>query len=117
MSNDRTTWRAEIMERLTENGETWADVVGMTLTDQDLDREFSAGWGSCEGVPFTLWTHRRVYFPTVYDGAEEVRSVPRDPCDEMTRHCGGGSDYVARDEHGDWLEGEDGELVRPGVER
>jgi hypothetical protein len=71
-------------------GETWDDVVSSTLTIEDLDREFDDDFGSKEGVPFTVWTRGRVYFPAVYDGAEWVESVPRDPCEEKTEHVGGG---------------------------
>lgn len=117
MSKSTTTWRREITERMEQNGETWADLVACTLADADLDREFHDDFGACEGRPFTLWTKRRVYFPVVYDGAEWVRSVPRDPCGEMTRHVGGGGSYAERDAEGYYLEGDDGECVTPGVER
>jgi hypothetical protein len=113
----KTTWRREITERMEENGETWTDVVATTLTVLDMDREFYDDFGACEGRPFTLWTRRRVYFPVCYDGAEWVRSVPRDPCDEMTRHAGGGGGYTARDANGEYLEDEHGEPLEPGVER
>ena len=56
--------------------------------DEFLDREFYAGFGGPEGQPFTLWTHKRVYFAALYDGAEWVASVPRDPCGEVTKHVG-----------------------------
>lgn len=112
-----TTWRRQISERLESNGEQWADVVACTLSAADLDRPFHDDYGACEGRPFTLWTRTRVYFPVCYDGAEWVRSVPRDPCDEMTRHVGGGGDYAERDADGDYLEDENGECIKPGVER
>jgi len=51
---------------------------------------FYPGYGRPEGIPFTLWTHKRVYFPVQYDGSEWVTSVPRDPCEEVTSHVGGG---------------------------
>lgn len=81
------TWR-ELLEEARE----WigdGDFIAITPPDLDLDREFDSGWGLAEGKPFTAWTERRVYFPSVYDGAEAVESVPRDPCDEITCHIGG----------------------------
>jgi hypothetical protein len=84
-----TTWKSLIIEAMQEQGETWEDVVGTTLTPEERDKEFYCGFGGSEGCPFTLWTTKRVYFPVVYDGAEWVASVPRSPCDEKTRHVGG----------------------------
>jgi hypothetical protein len=62
----------------------WRIAPGHTFED-----EFYAGYGSSRGAPFTLWTMARVYFPVTYDGKESVKSVPRDPCDELTDHVGG----------------------------
>ena len=55
-----------------------------------LDVAFDAGYGSSHGPQFTAWTADRVYFPVVYDGAEWVGSVPRNPCGQATEHVGGG---------------------------
>jgi hypothetical protein len=85
-----TTWRKEISDALETNGETWADVESITLTQADLDIEFDAGYGIIEGAPFTLWTARRVYFPDCYDGSEQVSSVSRHPDGKATYHIGGG---------------------------
>ena len=52
----------------------------------EMGRQFCPGFGAEEGCWFTVWTKDRVYFPTSYDGAEWVESVPRDPCGEATRH-------------------------------
>ena len=70
-------------------GELWDDVIAHAPKDLDFDREFYDGWKK-EGVPFTVWTLRRVYFPVVYDGRESVGSAPRFPCDEPTDHVGDG---------------------------
>lgn len=86
---DTTTWRIEIEVALKRNEETWADVVGSTLTADEMSVQFNTGYGNSEGAPFTLWTHNRVYFPAVYNGDEWVESVPRHPCDEETVHVGG----------------------------
>ena len=85
-----TTWRDEIEAEMAKRGETWATVCGCTLDDAGLDAEFDHGLGGVEGVPFTVWTERRVYFPACYDGGEWVASVPRHPCGEATEHIGGG---------------------------
>ncbi len=84
-----TTWRRELNQALNNKDDTWADVVALTLSDEELDAEFYPGYGSTEGTPFTLWTHNRVYFPWAYDGLEGVASVPRNPCDEKTKHVEG----------------------------
>ncbi|MFX1724974.1 hypothetical protein [Stenotrophomonas sp. AS1] len=84
-----STWRELILEHMKEVGESPVDVVGCTLTEAELDIDFSRGYGGSEGKAFTLWTERRVYFPAVYDGAEWVGSAPRNPCDEATEHQGG----------------------------
>ena len=91
-----TTWRKLILGQMAgvnrrkpayaEAPESFDEVVAIAPPDLDLDREFDGGFGSVDGKPFTLWTRRRVYFPTEYDGAEDVQSVPRDPCDEVTVH-------------------------------
>jgi hypothetical protein len=100
----KATWREKIGHALKGNGETFDDVVAMVArvnqerfdgddhpffnVDGDgwLDLEFDDGYGGAEGCFFTVWTVARVYFPTEYDGAEEVNSVPRNPCDEATPH-------------------------------
>jgi hypothetical protein len=55
-----------------------------------LDYEFDDGYGGTEGPYFTMWTKDRVYFPSCYDGAEWISSVPRNPAGESTEHIGGG---------------------------
>lgn len=83
-----TTWRKLLSEALEEQGESWSDVVSMTLTGAQLDKEFYDGYGGAEGDPFTVWTVKRVYFPTEYDGSESVASVSRDPDGIPTPHSG-----------------------------
>ena len=83
------SWRRLITETLESNGETWADIIKVTLSNEELDTEFHAGYGLSQGKPFTAWTKNHVYFPAVYDGAEWCASVPRNPCDEATPHIGG----------------------------
>ena len=54
-----------------------------------FDREFDGGYGGSEGCYFTAWGQLYVYFPTVYDGAEWISFVPRNPCLQATSHIGG----------------------------
>ena len=65
-------------------------IISCTLTDEELDKEFDDGYGFPQGKPFTAWSEKFVYFPVVYDGAEWVGRAPRNPCDEVTFHMGGG---------------------------
>lgn len=85
-----TTWRKEITAEPESRGQGWYAIEATTLSESDLDEEFSVGWGSVSGRAFTAWTADRVYFPICYDGAEWVGSVPRNPCDEACQHQGGG---------------------------
>ena len=84
----KTTWRHLISAALAGAHESWGDVVATTLDDAGLDRKFDSGFGGPEGLPFTLWTTARVYFPVQYDGAESVASAPRNPCSEAMDHVG-----------------------------
>ena len=90
-----STWRQLISEALVEAGEIvkgkdFSAKLIWTPEDLDWDREFDSDYGCMEGHPFTAWSKTRVYFPVDYDGAEWVGSVPRNPCDEVTEHMGGG---------------------------
>ena len=84
-----TNWKELIEFEMKEKGETFADVVECTLTEEGLMKMFDCGFGGEEGVPFTLWTTNRVYFPICYDGAEWVGSVSRNPDGKPTHHLGG----------------------------
>jgi hypothetical protein len=86
---DPTTWRKEILSEMENHSESFSDVIGMTLSEQELDEVFDAGPGGHEGKAFTVWTETRVYFPVVYDGKEWAGSAPRHPCSEATKHVGG----------------------------
>lgn len=90
MTKDTVTWRQLISRELGRNGEQWTDVVSSTLTEAELDVPFADGYGGEEGVPFTLWTKKFVYFPACYDGSEWCTSVSRKPNKKPTRHVGGG---------------------------
>lgn len=76
-----------ILAEMRANGETWDDLISITLSDDDLDQGFEAV--SPRGKPFTAWTKARVYFPVKYDDTEWVDSVPRNPNGQATEHVGG----------------------------
>ena len=84
-----TNWKILIEYEMKTHNETFEDVVECTLTEEELLMEFYDGYGGSEGKPFTLWTTNRVYFPVVYDGAEWVESVSRNPDGKPTYHFGG----------------------------
>jgi hypothetical protein len=84
-----TNWKELIQEEMKDHNQTFEDVVECTLTDEELQVSFDSGYGCSEGAPFTLWTTHRVYFPVVYDGAEWVGSVSRNPDGKPTYHLGG----------------------------
>ena len=84
-----TNWKELIQYGMNKHKETFDDVVSSTLTEEELLKEFYCGYGCSEGAPFTLWTTNRVYFPAVYDGAEWVESVSRNPDGKPTSHIGG----------------------------
>ena len=81
-------WKSLISEAMNEYDDSWDSVVSCTLTEEELCKSFDENYGECEGKPFTLWTEKRVYFPTTYDGMEWVASVSRDPDGNSTKHVG-----------------------------
>lgn len=85
-----TCWKELIKEEMKERNETFADLESCTLSDGQLTTQFDNGYGGKEGVPFTAWTAKTVYFPMCYDGAEWVGSVSRHPDGQATKHQGGG---------------------------
>lgn len=84
-----TNWKKLIQAEMETQEETFENMVKCTLADEELMVEFCDGFGCKEGAPFTLWTINRVYFPVVYDGAEWVGSVSRNPDGKPTYHLGG----------------------------
>jgi hypothetical protein len=84
-----TTWRVLLEEAMAERGETLADLLANTLTEDGLSAEFDASYGGTEGEPFTAWSANTVYFPICYDGSEWVGCVARHPDGNPTEHQGG----------------------------
>ena len=85
---EMNTWRKEFKEALEQTGDSFDDLVS-TMSDEDWDREFDAGYGSVQGCDFTAWSKDWVYFPICYDGSEWVGFAPRNPCDRAMGHQGG----------------------------
>ena len=78
------TWR-----KLINEATGGRQIIACTLTEAELDVEFDDGYGAPEGKPFGAWCALYVYFPVIYDGAENVGRAPRYPCNEATPHQGG----------------------------
>jgi hypothetical protein len=82
-------WGRGLKKAFEDNGDDFSKMI-TTLTDEELIAEFYDGFGGTEGVPFTAWGEKFVYFPIRYDGAEWVGSAPRNPCEIKCEHQGGG---------------------------
>ncbi len=65
-------------------------ILSCTRTGEEMSVEFDSGYGDTEGVSFTAWSEKRVYFPVCYDGSEWIGSVSRNPEQEHTSHVGSG---------------------------
>ncbi len=89
MSRTWTCWAELMAGAMKDRGETLADIVSTTLSEFEMNDRFDSGYGGHNGVPFTAWTANTVYFPVVYDGAEWVGSVARNPDGKPTDHQGG----------------------------
>ena len=83
------SWEMMLDKALKENNETWSDIVQNTMNSDEMEKEFDPGFGLPEGIPFTVWTEKSVYFPICYDGAEWVGRVSRNPDGKPTDHQGG----------------------------
>ena len=83
------TWKKLIENEMERNNESFDDIEYCTLSPEELDKKFDAGFGCVDGEPFTVWTKNRVYFPTSYDGAEDCASVSKIIDKNPTQHIGG----------------------------
>lgn len=81
-----SNWKDMLETALEERGEKLTDLESNTLTEADMLKKFDSGYGGIEGVPFTAWSAKTVYFPLSYDGAEWVGSVSRHPDGKPTEH-------------------------------
>lgn len=84
------TWFKMISQEMEAYGDSWENVAQAVPPEGELHEEFDDGYGGTEGVPFTVWTKDRVYFPVCYDGSEWCGSVSRNPDGQATKHQGGG---------------------------
>lgn len=85
-----SSWREMLTYEMKSRGEALSDLEANTLTEEEMDVKFDSGYGNTEGLPFTAWSAKTVYFPVCYDGAECVGSVSRHPDGKPTSHQGGG---------------------------
>ena len=81
-------WKEMLIKVFNETGDDF-EKMETTLTDEELVKDFDDGYGGRNGVHFTSWGEKYVYFPVVYDGAEWVGYAPRNVCDIKTFHWGG----------------------------
>lgn len=84
-----TTWHELISDEMRDYGDDWA-AVESAVGAEHFDLSFDEDYGGRRGQPFTVWTERRIYFPAIYDGAEWVASISRNPDGIATEHIGGG---------------------------
>lgn len=91
-----TNWKIELEKMLGDEELLKINIAGdmyypEMLNDafKRLEREFDDGFGGNEGEPFWAWTKTKVYFCTVYDGAEWIDSIPRNPQFGEPTHIGG----------------------------
>lgn len=85
----KVTWRKMFEEVFADTGDTF-ETTKITLSQEELDVEFDAGYGGTNGKPFTAWSKKFVYFPAQYDGEEWIAYVSRNPNGKATDHIGGG---------------------------
>ena len=84
-----TSWRRELRTAFEQTGDDFSKMVS-TMTEEELGVEFESGLGETEGIPFTAWGKKYVYFPVCYNDDEWVGWAPRNPCDIKTDHQGSG---------------------------
>lgn len=77
-----TTWRKLISEDMKYYGESFDDVVALTMPVKYLDEEFDS-YRSCTWWNFTVYTSKRAYFPKRSGTFHECWSVLRNPTEEM----------------------------------
>lgn len=98
-----TNWRTMILDRMTQEFESFDDVISMVWDEQtsvynssefvdsetELDRKFNNDFGRIKGRAFLIHTHKNIYFPAAYDGSEWVECLPRNPVsDYKPSHVG-----------------------------
>lgn len=84
--SERRSLRDMIFEEVWVRGETWENIISMTLSEVELDADLSTG---TDRLPFTAWSENFVYFPVGYDDKNWCGSVPRHPNGQPTPYQGG----------------------------
>ena len=51
--------------------------------------QFDGGYGGANTFATTIWTNQRVIIVGVYDGSTWLEGIPRNPCPDWPRLCGG----------------------------
>lgn len=82
-------WHEMLKEAMESDGQKFEDRE-CAMDEAGLKVEFDDGYGGEEGKPFTAWGENWVYFPICYDGSEWVGHAPRNPCEKVMSHQGGG---------------------------
>lgn len=54
-----------------------------------MNKVFDASFGITESEAFLAWSDNYVYFCAMYDGAQWVERVLRNPCKILAHHVGG----------------------------
>lgn len=88
MGDQTDTWREMLTGAMAEAKDE-GPVLVLAPDEASFDVQFDSGYGHAQGPPVLAWTETRVYFPVVYDGAEWLDSVPRNPRDTGQPHVGG----------------------------
>jgi len=55
-----------------------------------LDYEFTSDYAEGSIHPFIIWTNKRIFFTTMYDGLVKIKYVPRNPEPFKVEFYGGG---------------------------
>ena len=84
-----TTWKEQIEIEMELYGESLSDIVSSTMSEDEFNKEFDNERGYNNGIPFTVWTTNRVYFPVGSNMSYEwCNSVARNPDGKPTSHIG-----------------------------
>lgn len=82
------SWKELITESMIGGNDSWNNVESCTMTSEEMNKKFYTGFGRIEGTLFTVWTAKYIYFPVVYNGAEWVGRISRNPNGESCWHFG-----------------------------
>ena len=77
-----TTWRKELEQAFIKTKDSW-ETLQITLSEEELNKEFEDGAGEQEGNSFYAWSDNWVYFVNSFDGMERVDYIPRNPTSQV----------------------------------